>query len=213
MRFIVTTFALVAIGSLTGCNRAPFIPYHSTASIPHHSTSQMTAMTFIGGEKGMMRSRDYGVIAAVDAGNIPYVLLAPKRMNVVAARKLQEVNVGRGAPVTPERAMELVAGLDQVLRTWDNDLEQGRGFFYEFTYAPEQDIVQRSENVVEWRPAVRFNYSHSEKGPAAMLRIGGGDATLISLIDLKNRDQVVDFRDLLRTSLDQLPASSVPTGG
>lgn len=211
MRHFATALLIAAFISLTGCSRAPFIPYHSTAAIPHHSTSQMTAMTFIGGDEKMMSTRKYGVMWAVDDDSTPYVLVAPKRVNAYAARGLEEVNVGRGAPVSPERATELLAGLEQVLSTWDRPLEGGQGFFYEFTYAPEQDIVPVSASVVEWRPALKFNYSHTEKGPAALLRIGGGDTALVSVIDLRKREQVEDFRNLLRTSLDRLPAAVPPS--
>lgn len=41
-------------------------------------------------------------------------------------------------------------GLSQVLNTWDRSLEKGQGFFYEFFYAPEQDITPVSPSVVEW---------------------------------------------------------------
>lgn len=207
MRRLVLALAVLPLLSSVGCTRAPFIPYHSTASIPHYSRSQMSAMTFVRGDEDLMSRRQYGVLAAVDADAVPYVLIAPKRSNKVAARNLSEINVGRGAPVSPERAREFIDGLEQVLSTWDRDLERDQGFFYEFMYAPEQDIDRVSESVIEWRPAVSFHYSHSERGPAAVLRIGGGSAPFVSRVDLRNREQIEDLRSLLIRGVDQLPAS------
>lgn len=201
---LVLAFALL----LVGCNRAPFMPYHSTASIPHYSTSTLTSMTFLRGDEKMMESRQYGVIAAFDEGVSPYILLAPLRPGLRGARRLDHLLVGRGAPLSPERAAAFADGLDEVLRTWDVKQERDGGVFFEFMHAPEQDIDRISENVVEWRPAIRFNYNNTENGPAAVLTIGEGQMPFVHVVEFTKRNQVEDFRELIRAGLSRLPSSA-----
>src|SRR5690606_10023890 len=85
------------------------------------------------------------------------------------------------------------------LRTWDASLADGDGRFYEFEYAPEQEVRAVSEHVEVWRPSVRFHYSHTSKGPAALLAFG--DDTVLYQYEMKRREEVEDLMTLLRAAV------------
>ena len=197
-RLIVTVAALLALG---GCSRTGVLPYHSTASVPHFSRAVGTAMTLMRTGERRDRDRTYGVAAAVDDGAMRYVLLVPGKAVGRAVSDLHEANVWHAAPLTPEKADELANGIADALRTWDASLADGDGRFYEFEYAPEQEVRAVSEHVEVWRPSVRFHYSHTSKGPAALLAFG--DDTVLYQYEMKRREEVEDLMTLLRAAVQR----------
>ena len=183
---------------ICGCG-TKYLPYHSTADIPHLTTRGATAMTFIRGDEDRANRRRYAVIAAIDDGTLSYVLIAPANPGVSYVDDLSEAYVGQGAPLSLENANDLIAGLADVLNTWELQLNHEDGRFYEFMQAPEQDLVQLSPNVIQWRPTIRFNYNHTHRGPVAGLSIR--DDLIAYSFEFKKREEIDDLRSLLQAAV------------
>lgn len=193
---------ILAFCILMGGCKTQHLPYHSTASLPHYSQDIQTDMVLVEGEG--RRARAYAVIAAVDDGTLPYVLLAPLDASNNAYR-LENALLWRSAPLLRANAEELIDGLNQTLALWNRKPQGEEGAFYEFNHAPEQDIVQVSKSVVEWKPSVRFTFSHTPDGPSARLQIGYHPTNeLVRLIAFEEQEAVADFKQLLENALLQL---------
>lgn len=192
-------FLAVVLLAATGCSRTNVLPYHSTASIPHYSRSTKTTMALM--RAGDDARRPYGVAWAMDEGEDPYVLMMPVRSGVQALRDLQDAAIVSAAPISMERAAEFVEGLAFAGRTWRATPGEGQGMFYEFQYAPEQDIARLSENVVEWRSSVRFFYSHTSDGPAALLRFGVGETVFNH--EITDADEIRHLEALVRAAINR----------
>jgi hypothetical protein len=118
---------LVGLPSLTGCSRSVFLPYHSTAEIPYYASSSRTTMTLMEVDGSRSPFRKYGVIAAVDDGVRPYLLIAPARQANV--RSLHDALVARGVPLTPQAAEKFLRSVDSALQVWDRRHDSSQGTF------------------------------------------------------------------------------------
>ena len=148
------------------------------------------------------RQRAFGVAAAEDLGGPSYVLLIPASDPRKGVRDLQDGFVHHGAPLAPEKAIEFATGLAEVARTWDSNLTDGQGRYFEFRAAPETQVIQVDEALERWRPTLQFSYNHTSAGPVALLQFG--DDTVMYRYELRSKKEVQDLATLLRNASSQL---------
>lgn len=195
--------AAIALISLAACSSPAYLPYHSTAAIPHSHRSTATEVTLILGEQRRAERRPYAVLNAVDGGELHYVLFAPALPTFQGANSVRKINLGNGVPMTAEHARAFSRGLGELLAVAGESRNETNGTLYEFSYAPEQDIVRASENVVTWRPSLRFAFSKTESGTAGRLTLGesGGPVHHFRLDDVR---AVSDLKALIDEAISNL---------
>jgi len=177
-----------------GCGPTP-IAYHSTAWVPYYTSSTSTQMEAIE-RKEDGPDKEYLVFAALDNGSTRYVLIAPTSPST-AGSNFKSADFNRAVPLKGENLGSLIEGLGDAIDRWGSESE-GSGAFYEFVHAPEDDIKQVSENVVEYHAAVRFTISKTEKGPVGRLVMGASpDEQLQSVLEMEEKEDVQTLRRLL----------------
>lgn len=204
---LLTVLFLVLL--LSGCRHAPYLPYHSMASIPQYSTAINTDMTFVEGSQKKLEGRKYAVIAAVDDDTIPYLLFAPANASSRSVTRLEDVNFGYASYLTVDEASRFIDILNQVLVDWNQNQGMNEGAFYEFYAAPEPDIKRISPNVLEWEPSVRFTCNRTDRGVVASLLLGSSE-TIKFLYTFRDDDEVADLKNLLQQGISLLPTENMP---
>lgn len=150
------------------------------------------------GSEDFAGDRDFVVYHAVDNDSDTYTLIAPRTSRAQVSNEFQRGRIHRAVPLSREHSDKLSAGLAETLRLWDTSYSNQEGGLYEFMLAPEQDVRRISENVVEWRPALRFTFSHTPGGSSAAMVIGDSpDSALQYIIEFDDREQIEDFRSLI----------------
>ncbi|MES3630700.1 MAG: hypothetical protein PPP56_11105 [Longimonas sp.] len=206
MRLQINIIMLVAavLLVLSGCRSVDHVPYHSTASIPYETTSSITQMELIIGDEDMASDRDYVVFAAVDNMEVGYVLVAPHMGPASASYSLGHAVIPRAVPIADRNVDALVDAAQRANDHWSDADQEGKGTFVEFMHAPQQDILRISEDVEEWRPALRFTFSATPDGPSARILLGDTSTSdLQSVVRFTDREQIEDFRDVLVRAQDR----------
>lgn len=164
----------------------------------------MDLVTIEGGQESS-ESLGFIVLVAEDDGSGPYVLLAPMRANSTSAYSIRSARMDRAVPLSKPEVDTLSRGLDRTLEMLSGpDLEK-EGEFYEYIYAPEQNIDQVSTRVVEWHPALRFTAARTEEGTTAEMILGDApEQSLQYRVLFDDRKMVEDFRTLLENAYAQL---------
>lgn len=201
-------YALLLIASLlfVGCETT-HVRHHSTITVPYQSDATSTQMDLVTIEGGQQSSGSLGfiVLVAEDGDSDPYVLLAPMRANNTSEYRIRSARIDRAVPLSKPEVDTLSQGLDRTLEMLSGpDLEE-EGEFYEYIYAPEQNIDRVSTRVVEWYPALRFTAARTEEGTTAELILGDSpEQSLQYRIEIEEREALEDFRTLLRNAYAQL---------
>ena len=164
--------------------------------MPYYTASTATQMELIEREdEGPSSDKGYLTFAASDREGPSYVLLVPKSM---AAGTYRSADMNRAVPLRGEALTSLISGIDQALGQWAAEKSEGRGQFYEFVHAPEQDVRSVSKNVIEYYASVRFTASHTPKGPTARLVLGASPKEqLQSVYTFTDKDELRTLRSLL----------------
>lgn len=190
---------------LSAC-QTQHVSYHSTADIPYRTNVTSTQLELVVGNEEAANTREYVVFVGADNRSTSYVLLAPYTANTTgAAYSFENANLGRAVPIDGENVDELMDALQQSIEFWEQGEVGREGKFVEFMHAPEQDIDPVSENVVEWRPAVKFTFSYVPDGPSARMMLGDSPEDRLQYVtEFDEREEVVDFRDVLDTARSRL---------
>lgn len=195
---------LLAVLILTGCRQTEHVPYHSTAEITYFTSATWTNMELIGADDEQADDRDFRILVATDNDELRYVLIAPSDGDE-ADYTIEDTDILRAVPIKTGSISTLTAELGRTLELWDGDQLDGQGDFVEFMHAPEQDIRRVSENVVEWRPALRYTFSKTPSGPTARMLLGDSpDSGLQKVITFEDREEIADFRQVLQAASDQI---------
>lgn len=203
-------YALLLIASLlfVGCETT-HVSYHSTVTVPYQSDATSTQMDLVTIEGGQQSSGSLGfiVLVAEDGDSDPYVLLAPMRVGQTSnlSYEIRSARMDRAVPLNKPEVDTLLQGLDRTLEMMSGPELEGEGRFYEYMYAPEQNIDQVSTRVVEWYPALRFTAARTEKGTTAELILGNSPKESLQYrIKFEERETLEDFRTLLENAYAQL---------
>lgn len=187
---------------LSSCNKAPYMPYHSTAGIPHQTRAVQTEMTLMNSEDDNTNQLSYAVIAALDNEQLPYILIAPSNSAQPGDKDFWDYNISYSTTIHPDKAQELINTLNVVIQKWDTAVLNESGYFYEFTHTPEHKIFKNSPDVEVLIPTVKVNFNLTGKGSAGSLSIGEGE--LRYLFEFEEKQDVVGFRNLLNRGLKEL---------
>ena len=186
--FLLSTVATLI---LFGCTKIKHVTYHSTASIPHSVSSNLTVMKYIKlNESIFSRLRQkYGVATAVDfkdsTSQVSYVLFAPSKESC-CVKKLEDMMMSMSVPLTTDQAKMLSGKLKVLVGNWEKEIEEDGGIFYEFNITPEHEQKRLSENVILENHVFKLTYNQiptrktaldeflniSKKGTSAKLTIG-----------------------------------------
>ena len=129
--FLLSTVATLIV---LGCTKKKHVTYHSTASIPHSVSSNLTVMKYIKlNESIFSRLRQkYGVATAVDfkdgTSQVSYVLFAPSNTSC-CVEKLKDMLMSMSVPLTTDQAKTLSGKLKVLIGNWEKEIEQDGGFF------------------------------------------------------------------------------------
>ena len=167
--FLLSTVATLI---LFGCTEIKHVTYHSTASIPHSVSSNLTVMKYIKlNESIFSRLRQkYGVATAVDfkdgTSQVSYVLFAPSN-NSCCVEKLKDMLMSMSVPLTTDQANMLSNKLKVLAGNWGKEMEEDGGIFYEFNITPEHEQKRLSENVILQRHVFKLTFSQFPKRKTA----------------------------------------------
>ena len=167
--FLLSTVATLI---LFGCTEIKHVTYHSTASIPHSVSSNLTVMKYIKlNESIFPRPRQkYGVATAVDfkdgTSQVSYVLFAPSNTSC-CVEKLKDMLMSLSVPLTTDQAKLLSNKLRVLAPNWGKEMEEDGGIFYEFNITPEHEQKRLSENVILQRHVFKLTFSQFPKRKTA----------------------------------------------
>ena len=159
--FLLSTVATLI---LFGCTKIKHVTYHSTASIPHSVSSNLTVMKYIKLNESIFSRliQKYGVATAVDfkdgTSQVSYVLFAPHN-NSCCVEKLKDMLMSMSVPLTTDQAKMLSNKLKVLAGNWGKEMEEDGGIFYEFTITPEHEQKRLSENVILQRHVFKLTFS------------------------------------------------------
>lgn len=192
----------IIILTLSGCSKTPYIPYHSTAGIPHETRMVQTEMVLINSESDDTNRLTYAVIAALDNNNLPYLIIAPSMSSYLEPKDLWDYNISSSTTIHPDKAQDLIESLRLIIRKWDSDIIPEEGYFFEFTHTPEHQIFPQSPNVETSFPTIRVNFNITAKGSKGALVIGRGELGYGYVFNSKQAVQ--KFQNLLKRGLEKL---------
>lgn len=199
MKIIAAVFLLIAF--LSACSTT-YIPYHSMASIQHFTIENRTKLMLVLDDNG--ETADYAVCAAQDLKNgdkdIYYLLVVPNTSG--SSGSIENIVINYGVVLTPENAFKFIAGLDLVIEHWNDNVFDNIGYFYEFMSAPEQEIKQISENVLEWNPSLDFRFQITKSGPLGNLFLGR--STLVYHYQFDEVEKIQKLKYYLEKGMSQL---------
>ena len=172
-RKIIYLLSTVATLILFGCTKKEHVSYHSTASIPHSISSNLTIMKYVKLDKSLFNlSLMYGVATAVDIGDeasqVGYVLFAPSRSSS-SVKKLSDMFMSMSVPLTTDQAKILRSRLKILARNWGKEMEEDSGIFYEFSITPEHEQKRLSENVILQRHVFKLTFSQFPRGKSPFI--------------------------------------------
>ena len=179
-KMIYFFLSTVATLILFGCTEIKHVTYHSTASIPHSVSSNLTVMKYIKlNESIFPRPRQkYGVATAVDfkdgTSQVSYVLFAPSNTSC-CVEKLKDMLMSMSVPLTTDQAKMLSNKLKVLAGNWGKEMEEDGGIFYEFTITPEHEQKRLSENVILQRHVFKLTFSQFTKRKIAPSFTGLGE--------------------------------------
>ena len=181
---------------LQSCATQPIF-YHSEASLPFYHSSTKTVFELI---KNVNSSNTFkfGVILAVDNETLSYVLLAPSKSGLPVT-DLVDVDLNYSIPLLPKQVKEFIKILTSSSENWYNKFGDKDGISYEFMVAPENLIIQQSENVVVWYSTLRFYFQNNENGPLGTLLFGEGK--LKYFYKLEKISELKDLTDMLSLAI------------
>ena len=169
--FLLSTVATLI---LFGCTEIKHVTYHSTASIPHSVSSNLTVMKYIKlNESIFPRLRQkYGVATAVDfkdgTSQVSYVLFAPSNTSC-CVEKLKDMLMSMSVPLTTDQAKLLSNKLRVLAANWGKEMEEDGGIFYEFNITPEHEQKRLSENVILQRHVFKLTFSQFPRGKSLFI--------------------------------------------
>jgi hypothetical protein len=157
---------------ILGCTKKKHVNYHSTASIPHSMSSNLTIMKYIGlDNSSYSHYQQYGVATAVDikddASQVRYILFAPyaKKRHV---KNLDDMLMSMSVPLTTDQAKTLTKKLKVLIGNWGKALDENGAIFYKFSITPEHKQKQISKNVISQQFVFEFSFSQFPKKKAAV---------------------------------------------
>lgn len=179
-----------------------FNPYHSTASIPHYSETTKTSIRYISRGDSKSKSMEYGVFACVDSLNLKYLIFAPRSPHRVTNNPYSYYWMQRSVCLKIQDAKELLRVAKNSVDYWDLKKPVSDALYYEFKSAPEQEIKQISQNVVEWTPSIKYWYQLNISGSIAYLIFG--ENTLRHVVELERLENVQELIYLLEAGMKEL---------
>lgn len=183
---------VAAAMTLSACSKTPYLPYHSTADIPRVTNETRTEMKQVKLE-GIQTN--YAVIAAVDDGELGYLLFAPEKNADKISKNFWDYDITYSTAIPPEDIDELISATQTIIKDWDTLSGNKDGVFYEYSQTLEPDVYQASENVIGYRPAVHIYFNITEEGSTGRLIIGEGVKRTYSI---NSREEVQAFQNLLK---------------
>ena len=169
--FLLSTVATLI---LFGCTKIKHVTYHSTASIPHSVSSNLTVMKYIKLNESIFSrlTQKYGVATAVDfkdgTSQVSYVLFAPSYTSC-CVEKLKDMLMSMSVPLTTEQAKMLSNKLKVLAVNWGKEMEEDGGIFYEFNITPEHEQKRLSENVILQRHVFKLTFSQFPRGKSLFI--------------------------------------------
>ena len=173
-RKIIYLLSTVATLILFGCTKKEHVSYHSTASIPHSVSSNLTVMKYIKLNESIFSrlTQKYGVATAVDfkdgTSQVSYVLFAPSN-NSCCVDKLKDMLMSMSVPLTTEQAKMLSHKLKVLAVNWGKEMEEDSGIFYEFSITPEHEQKIVSENVIQEHHVLELTVSQFPRGKSPFI--------------------------------------------
>lgn len=162
-------FSLLFFGQGCSVNR---VYYHSEAELPYYSRTTFTELQLIS-DPDVETDFPFGVIKATDNTNINYILLVLSNAQSFNP-ELIDYNLYYNITLLPKQEKELITYLEKCLQNWSEKYQEDVGVAYEYRVAPEQKIVQQSENVANWYPYLNIYYKNNRKGPLITMFLGEG---------------------------------------
>ena len=190
--FLLIVMALI----LQSCATQPIF-YHSEATLPYFYRSTKTVLELIN-DKNTSSLFQFGVITAKDNDTLSYVLLAPANEQKDIT-ELADVNLSYSVTLLPKQVKEFIKILNSSADKWYNKFESKDGINYEFEVAPENLIVQQSENVSDWYSTLTFYFQNNEKGPLGTLLLGRGKLKYI--YKLGKISEITDLTNMLTSAI------------
>ena len=159
--FLLSTVATLILFGCTETNE--HVSYHSTASIPHSISSNLTIMKYVKLDESLFNLRlKYGVATAVDikdeASQVGYVLFAPSKSHR-SVKNLNDMLMSMSVPLTTDQAKMLSSKLKVLGGNWGKEMEEDGGIFYEFNITPEHEQKRLSENVILQHHVFKLTFS------------------------------------------------------
>ena len=162
-------FSLLFFGQGCSVNR---VYYHSEAELPYYSRTTFTELQLIS-DPDVETDFPFGVIKATDNSNINYILLVLSNAQSFNP-ELMDLNFNHTVTLLPKQTQELINFLNNCSQNWSETYRIDVGVAYEYRVAPEQKIVQQSENVANWYPYLNIYYKNNRKGPLITMFLGEG---------------------------------------
>ena len=158
---------------ILGCTKKKHVNYHSTASIPHSMSSNLTIMKYIGLDKSLYpKNQQYGVATALDikddASRVSYILFAPSYSKGRTVRNLDDMLMSMSVPLTTDQAKTLTKKLKVLIGNWGKVLDENGAIFYKFSITPEHKQKQISKNVISQQFVFEFSFSQFPKKKTAV---------------------------------------------
>ncbi|KAA3617100.1 MAG: hypothetical protein D8M58_04105 [Calditrichaeota bacterium] len=199
-KYLQVYVLISAIILFNSCVVKPLL-YHSEAELPYYSKTTLTNFELIIKEKKSSDYLKFGIICATDNNKTKYILIAPGNQNS-SIRDMNNVRLDRSITLLKKQAQELLKSLEYSINNWSKNIPQLNGINIEYLVAPEQEIIQQSDNVVTWYPTLKFNYQNNSKGPLGIVILGEG--FLKYYYELNSIGKLENFRDLLKIAITKI---------
>lgn len=204
MKKIYTIVLVMLTFFLSSCGVTQY-HYTSNAHFQHYSNSTETVMNVV--EIDSDRSRlFFGVITAVDDGELEYLLIAPRRPSATSSgNNISSYDITHATHIDLAAAGDFNLSLKRIISQWE-DLENNDGFFYEFSSVPRVEVQQLDEDLHIFHPSVRFFFNTTDRGSTGelileRLNYRTGEITTRSF-DMNRLDDIEDLQSLIQNGID-----------
>lgn len=200
MKKIYTIILIMLPLFLSSCGVTQY-HYTSNAHLQHYSNSTETVMNVVENDKNRSRLF-FGVITAVDDGELEYLLIAPKR---ASGNNISSYDITHATHIDLTAAGDFNLSLKRIISQWEN-LENNDGFFYEFSSVPRVEIQQLDEHILTFTRNVRFFFNTTNEGSTGELILERrnyrtGETTSRSF-DVNRLDDIEDLQSLIQNGID-----------
>ena len=174
MKFLMLAFALFAVVSCKTVVNQGNIQFHSTASIPQKSYTNLSDLSLM--NKNVTR---FAIIAGVDRLNgekIPYLLLAPFNQEESTFNEgetsLNDVWLPHNVILRQNEIEEFIKAIDLALVAIEGKMPLSDGKIVEFSVSQDQNIERISRNVEQWTPNLNLKMINTSDGYLGNLTLG-----------------------------------------